>query len=909
MNYSAYRRFLTHGTALLLIVTATLFAGQTGKIVGKITEKKSGEPVIGVSVILQGTRSGASSDFEGEYIIGNVLPGTYTITVSSLGFKTASINNVIVKIDLTTTIDVKLEESVIEGDAVVIEAERPLVQKDLTSSSVTVSADEMKAMPVENITQVINLQAGVVDGHFRGGRTGEVAYLVDGIPVNNPLNGDAGLTPENSSVREMEVISGTFNAEYGQAMSGVVNIVTQDGSSDYHGNVGAYFGDYYTTHSDIFINLDKLDLLRTQNYQFSLSGPLLFDNFTFFTTGRYQDEDGYLFGKRIYKTTDDAPLFPNPNDKSIYFNRNTGDGAFVPMNPNFRNSLNWKLSYSFDAFKFSYGGFWEKSKSKRYEHAYKWTPDGTVTNFSENWMQNFQLNHIVSNNTFQSFKVSLNTFTGEGYLFENPYDIRYVRPDQGAAPSNYTFRSGGNQTYRYENSSATIIGQWALSAQMSKEHKIGIGVEGRLHEVFNHDRTMTNALQGQVDTLGRPLFKIAYPQLGSIGNQDYKKEPMEGSAYIQDKMEYGIMIINAGLRVDYFNPNTRILADLNNPMRNSDFDTLRTDGIKILNPKGRAGTLVKTKEKIQVSPRFGISFPITDQGIIHFSYGHFFQIPSFSNLYRNSEYIISPSSQLQSIMGNPDIDAQRTVTYELGLQQVLFTNIGVDFTVYYRDIRNLLGMEIISSYEGFKYARYINRDYGNVRGFVFAFEKRYSDFYSVRANYTFQIAEGNASDPLTVFYDNQSDPPKETNKKVVPLNWDQRSTLNVSMNVGDMGNWMVGLIGNIGAGLPYTESGRVNNGITFENGAVKPSTVNVDFRADKSIDLFGTRFGAFLLIYNIFDIKNEVNVNDASGRANVDLFTHESGAIRGLNTLQEYLNNPTSFSAPRNIRIGVNLDF
>ncbi|MBI5463483.1 MAG: carboxypeptidase-like regulatory domain-containing protein, partial [Ignavibacteriales bacterium] len=171
---------------LIALLPLAVFAGQTGKLVGKITDKKSREAVIGVSVLLQGTKLGASSDFEGEYIISNIPPGTYTLTVSSLGYKTSTIRNVVVKIDLTTTMDVSMEESIVEGEEVVIVAERQLVQKDLTSSSVTVSAEEMKVMPVENLSQVINLQAGVVGGHFRGGRTGEVAYLVDGIPVNNP---------------------------------------------------------------------------------------------------------------------------------------------------------------------------------------------------------------------------------------------------------------------------------------------------------------------------------------------------------------------------------------------------------------------------------------------------------------------------------------------------------------------------------------------------------------------------------------------------------------------------------------------------------------------------------------------------------------------------------------------------
>jgi outer membrane receptor protein involved in Fe transport len=360
-------------------------------------------------------------------------------------------------------------------------------------------------------------------------------------------------------------------------------------------------------------------------------------------------------------------------------------------------------------------------------------------------------------------------------------------------------------------------------------------------------------------------------------------------------MEYENMIINAGIRLDYFNPNSKLLVDLSNPTRNPDYPN--------------AGAMKSASTKIQVSPRLGVSFPITDQGIIHFSYGHFFQIPTFENLYTNSDYLVSSGESLTSQMGNPDLEAQRTVSYELGLQQVLFENIGVDFTVYYRDIRNLLGMEIIQTVEGIRYARYINRDYGSVRGFILSFDRRFADYFSLRADYTYQIAEGDASDPNSVFLNNQSNPPIETNKKLVPLNWDQRSTLNLNLTVGEMGNWTAGLIFQYGVGFPYTEDTRISL-LRFENGAVKPSTYSLDLRAEKNLSFAGVNFSLSLLIYNLLDTKNEYGVNSASGRANVDLFTAQNAQkIVGLNTIEQYQNNPSSFSSPRQVRLGFNLGF
>jgi hypothetical protein len=229
--------------------------------------------------------------------------------------------------------------------------------------------------------------------------------------------------------------------------------------------------------------------------------------------------------------------------------------------------------------------------------------------------------------------------------------------------------------------------------------------------------------------------------------------------------------------------------------------------------------------------------------------------------------------------------------------------------VYYRDIRNLLGMEIINTYEGFKYARFINRDYANVKGFILSLDRRFADYFGVKLDYTYQIAEGNASDPMSVYYNNQTDPPIETNKKVVALDWDQRSTLNLSLTVGRPGNWSVGTILQYGTGFPYTEDIRVSNGLRFENGGIKPSTFTVDLRAEKTVSLGNLDITLFALVYNLLDRKNENGVDAASGRANIDLFTYLAGPIYGLNTIDQYVNNPGNYSAPRQLRLGLTVEF
>ncbi len=872
---------------LLILFDNVGYAGQSGKIAGYVKDAKTGEAILGANVILEGTYYGAATDENGYYYIINVAPGVYTLKVSSIGYQTVKITNVRINIDKTTRIDVELHDKTVDlGGEVVVVAKKPMITKDLTSTSSTVSFDEIKQMPVEDMQQVVNLQAGVIDGHFRGGRAGEVAYLVDGIPVNDVYNGDISIQVENNSIRQLEVISGTFNAEYGQAMSGIVNIVTQDAGLEYSGNVSVYGGSYYSSDTKVFKNLNSLSSGSSIDVQATLGGPTkIIENLGFFFSGRYVNDQGYYYGKRVYTIDNNDPYNAN------------GDGEWVAMSPNEKLSLNGKLTYQASKWKLSYNVFWDDNKNKYYDHSFAWAPDGTLNHYRTNTFHNVQFSYVPSQAVFTSLKFALNKNEYKGYLYEDEYDPRYVDPKWGLPVSNYTFRFGGNDGSRYYRHTYTYTGQYTFEMQVNKEHKVKFGVEGNYYDLYDHWKTIVNLTEGQLDDNGNEIFTLGYRELGTPGNQMYRKYPYSFAAYLQDKMEYDIMIINLGVRFDYFNPNTTQPVDLRNPSQinpNYDFPG--------------AGITETVPAKYQISPRLGLSFPISDQGAIHFSYGHFFQIPNFQYLYMNSDYIIEQGVSLSSVTGNPDLNAQKTVKYEIGLQQVIFPQVALYLTAYYSDIRDLLATEIINTYEGFKYARFTNKDYANVTGFIISLDKRYSDYFSAKLDYTFQIAEGNSSDPMAVYNDNQSDPPIEPEKKVVPLDWDQRSTLNLSANIGVPNDWNIGFIARYGSGMPYTEDVQVSNGVRFENGGRKPSTFYFDLKANKTFKFLGVNWNAFLLVYNLFDIRNEIEVYPTTGRATVDLNTQYAGDIIGLNTIDDYINNPSMYSAPRQIKIGVSVD-
>ena len=134
-------------------------------------------------------------------------------------------------------------------------------------------------MPVTEVSEVLRLQGGVTvdsDGgiHMRGGRTSEVSYMVDGVPMSDSYDGGIGIQIENDNIQELQVISGTFNAEYGKALTGVVNMITKDGGNQFEGSLHTYSGDYLSD-DPLYNNLDKFNFNDDQSISGTLSGPYL----------------------------------------------------------------------------------------------------------------------------------------------------------------------------------------------------------------------------------------------------------------------------------------------------------------------------------------------------------------------------------------------------------------------------------------------------------------------------------------------------------------------------------------------------------------------------------------------------------------------------------------------------------
>lgn len=860
---------------LLLVVVCNGWAGTTGKIAGKVVDATSREPLVGVTVLVEGTKLGASTDIEGRYAIINIPPGTYTLAVSLIGYHPTRTTLVKVSVDLTTTINFELKESSVAiGEEITVVAERSMVQKDLTSTSAKVTAEQIKAYPVENVSALINLQAGVVEGHFRGGRSGEVLYMIDGIPVTDAYSGASGITAETNAIQELEVMSGTFNAEYGQALSGVVNQITKDGTDRFLADLSVYTGDYLSGNKRLFQNIGRVRPQDTYNIEGNMSGPL-FPGATFFLSARLYYNDGWLYGKRIFLPTDSSNF--SSNDPSQWYIQRSGDGSYVPMNPDRRWTTQAKITVTlFGDDKLRLNLLHQQNEFRRYDHRYKYNPDGTYYNFGKGSLAGITYTKVLSAASY--FEVSGAWFSNreDSYVLEDPLDPRFPPYTRKLATGGSAFLTGGAEDLHLHRESRYLGAKLDFISQITAEHQIKTGVEMKAHRLWIHNFGIRND-----QSTG---FK---PQIVQFGRSQFAHQilrPMQVAAYLQDKMEFQDFIVNLGVRFDYFDPKAQVLLQ-----------QLRL---------GKSPVLGDAATESQVSPRIGISYPITDRGVLHLSYGHFFQIPQFDLMYLNPAYNINATDAFQ--VGNPGLKSQRTVAYEVGLQQQLGSDIKVDVTGYYKDFRNLVGTEIFDIGNGNKYSQYVNRDYGNARGIIVSIEKRHSHGFSATLDYTFQVARGNASDPNAVFLDNQTNPPRESQKQLAPLDWDRRHSLNVTATIGTLGDFTLTFIGKLGSGLPYTPA-LFNQRTGLLNSETRPTTVTVDMYASKSLDLFGTALNIFVKVYNLFDTKNELDVFSDTGRASYSVQANYEGMPRGINTVQEYYTRPDFYSAPRQVILGIGI--
>jgi len=819
---------MKYSTVLIaLLFPFILFGGTTGKLVGTLIDADSGEPLIGANIFLTGTMLGAASNENGNYVILNIPPGTYEVRYSFIGYETVVVEDVRIIVDQTTTIDLRMRIGSLLLDEVVVTAESPLIQRDLTSTISVIRREDIESLPVARFTDLLALQAGVVGSgsrlHIRGGRSNEVAFLIDGMLVKDPLLGGLATQINNDAIQEMSLLSGTFNAEYGNAMSGIVNIVTRDGLDQFHGRIEARSSEF---------GIERYSQFGQKRVNGNLSGPLLHSNVRFFVSGETDRRGSYLpFG---YDNSD------------TFFSKIT--------------------LLSFSKARVSITNRGSKGDRQGYNHRWKYIPDQYLRTRTDSWHSVFNLTHTLANNMFYDVRMS---YFNQGYYSGIDKDTSDYLPVServylSEAGNGFEFYGKADPVELTDSRTSTIEFKGDLVWQIGMNNEIKTGIQYKRHRLR--------------------LYNIYDPKRNFPYINDYRTEPYEFAAYIQDKIEFPFLVINLGLRFDYVHGN---VTYRDNPLE--------------------TGTLINVKARSQLSPRIGIAHPISERTKLHFAYGHFFQNPDFQYLYENSQYDLNVREPL---FGQPNLDAQRTTAYEVGLAHQFTEHIALNVTAYYKDVTGLIGTRYYFPFEDGRYTGYtlyVNEDYANMRGFEINFDMKPTSYFYGGFTYTFSVAKGNASSETEHY------PGTQKSTLLYYLDFDKTHVFNASGTLripkGE-GPRLLGmpvfertdfsLIVRASSGYPYTPGGR-DIGFVVKNSLRQPGNYLVDLKINREIPLTGgTYVNVFTEILNLTNHRNIFYVYSDTGEPDVTFVDNAS---------VEFMRNPSNFGPPRLIRIGMGFSF
>ncbi len=941
-----------------LIITFCLlsfaFAGTTGKISGLVTDKNNGEPLVGVNVIVDGTFLGASTDIDGYYTILNVPAGSYSIVVNYVGYTTTTFQNIRVVPDLTKRVDVQLQETTIElGDEIVVIADRPFFEQSATNTVRVLDSEEIRRVPVKGVNQVISINAGVVssDGNggdldnatlnVRGGRGNETLVIIDGIPQNDGMFGNAAGSVPDGAIEQISTQIGGFSAKYGNAQSGIINAITKSGKAN-------YFGGFEGVSSNL------TDSYNYNSVAGSFGGPILPGNrtFDFFVSGEFVKTDDIrprASGLTIPSVNIDTKALPNMDGDLLRLsgkiNGRITDNLKITAsgNASFRDSRQFIMRYAKNASEhfpkieedvmgaalklsqvFDETSFMDvigRYRDQDYQRADGFWYDNVLA-YGDSALNAANGITLLNGDGDRKLVDDVGVFWDKGRVwnFQQKYRVQTIGLDVNFTKQfkNHLVEIGGN----YEQS---IVRYYLLNP-------VQLGTK-------KDTRSMAERYFAGMNTFyGYDLYGTQYngdDTFISVSDDEFQqagpKKPITAGFYFQDKIEFNDFILNLGFRWDYFDPNFERIKDIRKVL--GDDGVLSTDDYE------------KAPSESYISPRVGFAYPISEFTVFHAQYGVFRQRPRYFDLYdswTNMDDLESMDGQGQNL---GHLKMEQTTQYEFGFKQQLGNFAALDITAFYKNIKGLVN----DSYLNYAYGQSekavigrVNADFGTIKGFAFAFNLRRIGPLSAKLDYTLQQAEGTGSSQNSSFVAAFRSQGNKTPIAIAPLDFEQTHTLTLNFDIrsnDDEGPTFFGVkpLENTGtnilvtytSGRPYTPLESVNilagttrygNLTQYVNSAVHDGIIKVDLKLDKRFQFGKVGVIPYLWVQNLFNRENFVDVWDSTGQPDNTAFldtpegqsTVQSVGEFGEQYAEDYKaleRTPLNFGSPRMIRLGVQVDF
>jgi hypothetical protein len=932
-----------------------LLISQTGKIIGTVTDARSGEPLIGANVIIEGTSLGSSTDLDGNILIINVDPGTYRLKTTYVGYQDLVIENIRVSVNLTTEVNFELEEEVLESDAIVVVAERPLINKNITNSNNIISAQEIGYLPLRGIKAIVSQQAGIVNFegnlYVRGSRLDATAFYQDGVLVNDALSGIPRISAITNAVEEIQFQAGGYSAEYGNATGGIISTFTKVGGETYHLNlelitdnfvpVGTkYLGGYSYGQSESVL---------------TFSGPLIpsNENLRFFVAASNQFERS---PQKYYRGIDEKNVF----DPYLARASEIPDSVVVdtfdvyyPEGYRVNNHTNiWtvqgNLTWDIKPVTLRFNGSWRYMEGRLGVgiQEYK-TRDRAGITEGETITAALKLTHVLGRNSFYNARV---TYFDDYYIPEMDPIFRHNITAYGDSIQNAavgTFLEGDGEMPLFSRAySIDFVRRvqpwdgynkqrqtsWSVSAnllyQLGKQHEMKMGVEYRRYEIRAYSFLYSNGY-GPVSIaywardIGDGDQRAVYSRINHFGYDLYgnrvdegpqgPKHPVFASFYLQDKLEYADLIINAGLRFDYY-----FTDDLEyvNP------HSITYDANDMIDPS----SFREVKPFKQWSPRLGLSFPVTEKTIFHAQYGKFCQPPRLMDIYQTYD------KQFGGTFGG-GLKPEQMTQYEIGFKQQLGHNFAFDLTMFYKDVKDQIGERYIYA-EPKGYKALVNEEFETVKGLEIKMDLRRSNRIAGSVDYTFSDAKGTSPNSVNLHpMGRYLRGPLAYLQQIAPTDFNQTHRGSVILDYRFARNDGGPILQRLGLNALFQFSSGFNytRGIIDENRPVEsfnysttPWTYRLDMKLDKSLRIGPVDVNLYLWITNVFNTQNVIGVYPTSGDAYDDGYlvsnkgkTHSDGlAFYGKDKqaldarlYRAKIYNPDFFGPPRQIRLGLRIDY
>ncbi|MEN8193304.1 MAG: TonB-dependent receptor [Bacteroidota bacterium] len=781
----------------LLLFSAISLYGQTGKLTGTITDAKTGEALIGVNVIVEGTMYGAATDIDGFFSIISISPGKYSLKASYIGYTPSVMTNVVVNINETTNIDFQLsDEAVTTAEVVVAAAKIPIVQQDVSSSRANITSDEIANLPTVNINSVLGLQAGIETTSegvvVRGSDVRETAYVLNGMTLRNERDNTPFTGVSVTAIENMQVQTGGFNAEYGDFRAGLVNIVTMEGRrNQYTFNMVGRYSPAQQKHFGIsphdpnsywvrsYVD-DAVAWTGTKNGnwdEFTQRQYAEFEGWNSISRKTLEDDDPnndltpqaaqnlYLWEHRRQLDIVDPDYEmdmtfagPVPGGKAlgdlrfVASYRQTTEQYLVPLSvPNYNDwSTQFKITSDLaQGMKLSVDGIYGIRRGTNDNNG---GAGGVFKSSSSIAYQLSRLSYIDTRmfaTDYWAPSTIINNSIGAKFTHVvNPttfYDIRISRfgssyeTNPGTARDTTKIKMFGNSywvdeaPFGFQPAPSFGIDGMRMGVGMSNSRDSSEVATYSLKFDFTSQVDKFNQIKAGID------FNYTLNQTNYASVDEFLPQGRSQSKW-DSKPVRGAFYIQDKLEFEGMIANLGVRMDYFDPGGEWWVYEPWTGAFSAVNSPGMDTLLTKerTEKQITFSPRVGIAFPITVNSKLYFNYGHMRSFPTPENL-----YLLRKNSFDQAVLrvATPNNPLERTVQYELGYEHNLFDQFLLRVAGYYKDISDQPYL-----------VRYINRDgdidyrvsepnsYADIRGAEFTISKNRGEWFQGFFNYTYDVS-------------------------------------------------------------------------------------------------------------------------------------------------------------------------